>query len=1077
MRKVAPNSTHPRRPVRRQVFFDPEGRRGRGLRGLALAGAVVIFGLLLTFMASLLYVSKLPPLSPEGETQMLAAPKPTGTPPDCAAAAAGPVDVWAYLRVWPVAAIPSLARHCGAVDAVLAEWVQVDVAYGSIQRLAPDHASDQALRTALGTGHARVAVHLVAILTMPRPLDAGAMLLDDPVARQIIVDGLTRAAHPYAGLCLRPEKVAPNQIDGVLLLLSDLRTAMPHTPLCLVAEGEGILWRDPRIVAAVDHVVFQAFRGGNGPLAPQAWFDALIEQADAQLGDKLVVALGGFAQDDAAIPFAEAMRLAARFGGTISFDGSFGNSVVRLADTTGARHEIWLLDAASANNQRKVLDRLGIRSVAVWSVGAEDPGVWAVLANNLAGSERINLPDYVGYEGSGPFRRVTQLAQQGARRFVTDGAGVVTDVTYQQVPRPVTVQRFGGRSEKVAVLTFDDGPDPAGTTAILDSLADKGVPAAFFVTGANVVRHPDLLRRILREGHEVGSHTFLHPDATQTGGLRLRLELNALQRVLVGVGGRGTVLFRSPYGRSEGPVTADEAAPYVPVQTAGYLQLGADVVPRDWEGQTASQIVADAMGQLGSGSQVIVLHDAGGDRAATVAAVPLLIDRLRADGYRLVSVATLLGTDRDALMPVQNDFVSRLDWVWFNAIVWAGKALVWVLWITVIAGVGRAMVVLTLALLRRRHPVATDYMPAVTLLIPAYNEAAHVVDSIRTSLASDYPDLRLIVVDDGSTDGTAAAVEAAFASDPRVTLLCRANGGKAEALNAAYALVQTEVVVALDADTRLDPDAIRLLARHFADPAVGAVAGVVRVGNRRNALTWFQALEYVTAQNVDRRAVEGLNAMLVVPGAVGAWRVAAVRAVGLYSSETLAEDADLTVSLLRAGYRIVFEDRARATTDVPDRLRPFLAQRLRWSFGMIQTAWKHRHVILERRAVGVWSIPDLWLAGVALGLLAPFADLLFLGLVADAALNLTLGQPAFSASSAGLIAAYLALPAVEIVAATLALRLDRTEPWWLVLLVPLQRLFYRPLIYLSIWRAVWRAVTGRRGVWGRIAQEMAQSAN
>jgi cellulose synthase/poly-beta-1,6-N-acetylglucosamine synthase-like glycosyltransferase len=377
---------------------------------------------------------------------------------------------------------------------------------------------------------------------------------------------------------------------------------------------------------------------------------------------------------------------------------------------------------------------------------------------------------------------------------------------------------------------------------------------------------------------------------------------------------------------------------------------------------------------------------------------------------------------------------------------------------------------LSLALLRRQHPSRLSDPPTtVTIAIPAFNEELVIVDGVAAALASDYPNIRVIVVDDGSTDGTADSVEQAFRHDPRVRLIRQKNGGKCSALNAAYAEIETEVVVAVDADTLLHPKAVRRLMGHFADPYVGAIAGNVKVGNRCGLLARLQALEYITAQNIDRRAAERLNAMLVVPGAIGAWRVEAVRKVGFYSPDTITEDADLTVAILRAGYRIVFEERSYSITDAPETLSGFMKQRLRWSFGMMQIAWKHRRAAKTARGVGLVSIPDLWLTGIVLGLLAPLADAVFVSVLIKAAGNLARGLPLTSGDlSLVMISGWVMLPILDFILALFAFRFERRENLSLLFLVPLQRLIYRPLLYITVYRAVGHALAGRIAAWGKL---------
>ena len=219
-------------------------------------------------------------------------------------------------------------------------------------------------------------------------------------------------------------------------------------------------------------------------------------------------------------------------------------------------------------------------------------------------------------------------------------------------------------------------------------------------------------------------------------------------------------------------------------------------------------------------------------------------------------------------------------------------------------------------------------------------------NTVRSALASDYPNLRTIVVDDGSKDATSAVVREKFAkeiADGRVLLLTKTNAGKAEALNHALKHTQDEIYVGIDADTVIAPNAISILVPHFANAKVAAVAGNAKVGNRVNLWTRWQALEYITSQNFERRALNVFGAVSVVPGAIGAWRVSAVREAGGYHTDTVAEDADLTMSLLENGWRVVNEDRALAFTEAPTNAQrphaPALPLVVRNSSGRME-AWR-----------------------------------------------------------------------------------------------------------------------------------------
>jgi cellulose synthase/poly-beta-1,6-N-acetylglucosamine synthase-like glycosyltransferase len=303
--------------------------------------------------------------------------------------------------------------------------------------------------------------------------------------------------------------------------------------------------------------------------------------------------------------------------------------------------------------------------------------------------------------------------------------------------------------------------------------------------------------------------------------------------------------------------------------------------------------------------------------------------------------------------------------------------LFWGFSIAIVLGLARIALMIGLASRPRLHApeVPPEQLPPVDVLVAAYNEATVIAGTIRSLLASEGVSVRVIVVDDGSKDGTAEVVSSEFGDHPQVTLLRKANGGKASALNLALASARAPVVVGVDADTQLAPDALAKLAAWFLDDSIGAVAGNVQVGNKKGLVTRWQSLEYVTSQNIDRRAMARLNAVTVVPGAIGAWRTSALRAAGGYRSDTLAEDMDLTWRIRLAGWVVANEPRALAYTEAPDTLRGLFKQRFRWTFGTLQCLWKHRSAVFHHGWFGKLALPCLWLFQIAAQVLAPLVDL------------------------------------------------------------------------------------------------------
>jgi cellulose synthase/poly-beta-1,6-N-acetylglucosamine synthase-like glycosyltransferase len=377
---------------------------------------------------------------------------------------------------------------------------------------------------------------------------------------------------------------------------------------------------------------------------------------------------------------------------------------------------------------------------------------------------------------------------------------------------------------------------------------------------------------------------------------------------------------------------------------------------------------------------------------------------------------------------------------------------------------------------RGRNTFATPRLPfngKVSVLVPAYNEELVICKTISALRQSTYGRaFEIIVIDDGSTDRTAEVVRTAFQDDDRVKVLRKENGGKAAALNFGLANTEADVVVAIDGDTVLMPDAIDHLVAPFAGPSVGAVAGTVVVGNKINLITQFQALEYVTSQALDRCAFERFNAIGVVPGAIGAWRRDAVIAVGGYSTNTLAEDADLTLSLQRAGWHVVTAPAACAMTEAPETLQYFLKQRFRWMFGTLQVAYKHSSAILERPCgVSLITIPNVYVFQFGFTLLAPIMDLLLLWtLVLSLASIIGFAEP--QGATLSLIAKYwVFFQTIDFSVAALGVALNGDKIGMRLLpLLLLQRFTYRQLLYWTAVRALFAAIKGAFVGWGKLVR-------
>jgi cellulose synthase/poly-beta-1,6-N-acetylglucosamine synthase-like glycosyltransferase/peptidoglycan/xylan/chitin deacetylase (PgdA/CDA1 family) len=885
----------------------------------------------------------------------------------------------------------------------------------------------------------------------------------------------------YQGVNIDFEELMPGDRVALVAALTRLRAALAPHGLWLTIDApvgralRGASAYDLRGLSRVcDRVLAMVYdehgaEGGSGPIASHDWANHQIAAALRQVpARRLVVGVGTYGYDWGGVTaatdasFSRALSLAKSHGLPILWDSTAGAPHFRYQER-GQAHTVWFEDAASVSGRLAAALRGGCGGVSLWHLGEEDPALWRELKGFRRGRLPADLLDptvaaatIVQTVGRGDFMRIYAGVPGGTRHFERHDGEIVAE-RYPPLPSAFRVQRCGPAGRHEIALTFDDGPDPASTRPILNILRREHVPATFFVIGDHARQHPELLRRIVADGHCLGNHTFTHPDLRGLPPLRLRVELNLTQRVIESITGRRTLLFRAPYLPDPYAGRAEELTPIIQVGEAGYLAVGASIDPRDWEVRQADTIVHRCLRQA-DGDGILLLHDAGGDRRATVAALPQLIAAYHARGYRFVSLPDLLGVPRDEVMPP----TQRRPVV--AALLQTGLACQdgWTRACAVVTLVGLLMVVLrglattSLALLQyrrsqRARPHRSDDLPTVSALVPAYNEAAVIGRTLAALLASNYPSLEILVIDDGSTDGTAEVAEQ-FATDPRLRVLRLPNGGKGRALNAGIAASRGEIVIAIDADTLFEPETVRRLVAPFADASVGAVAGNIKVGNRRSLLTQWQSIEYIVGINLDKRFFDYINCITVVPGAVGAWRKEALERVDGFSGATLAEDADLTFAVQRAGYRVLYEGRAVAWTEAPSTLRCLAKQRLRWTFGTFQCLWKHRAAFLRRSGgtLGLVAMPYLLLYH-ALLLAGPLVDLSALGWMLAGRWEML---------------AQLAAPFLlaELFFAGVAFSFDR-ESKWPLLLVPLQRVVYRQLLYLTALQSLLCVLRGTHVRW------------
>ena len=1093
------------------IFEDPTARRGRLVRGAGLALATIVVVSLALVALSVFAPPRLPMLpsalqaaSLGGEVTVETLDDAAGpsTPParPAAATSAGALGMAAKAATAPEGAlgapgflnaafvvqgeplsVASLRAHLGNLQVAFPDWLSFADSGGDLKvkvdaQLAADlRASGVKVLPRLSNTTARGAWFENGL---------GDFLRDDAVIGDRFVARLlaTLSENQADGVNIDVENVDPADA-GAFVDWLDRVTAALHARGLLVTVDVPMndeAYDYEAIGRIADAVVLMAYdqhwaTSAPGPVAARPWFEDGLEQAAQRIpANKLIVGVGAYAYDwtegggeAEALGFDEALALADRHDARIEADGDDVNSHFRYVDEERHSHEVWMLDALSAWNQYLFARRAGVRGAALWRTGLEEPQFWSFFgAPNAADFDPRALArtpplETVRLDGRGELLRVTEGRRDGVRNLDV-GNGYIDWARYEALPRSFTVERFGDAAPKRIALTFDDGPHPTWTPQVLRVLAKYGVQATFFLIGENVMNAPQLVREEVEAGHLVGNHTFSHPDLRAISKTRLWTELSAAQRQIEVASGRSTLLFRAPYDTDSEPKTAAQLAPLEDVDRMGYLFVGADVDSQDYDRPGVDAIVANVMNDLVStGGHVVVFHDGGGDRSQTIAALDRLIPMLRAAGYEIVPLTALAGVAPTALNP---ELSLREQVLSFGARIpaWAhtSGAVILVYLFAITTAIAIARILFLGALVARRPRRADDdeasaFEPPACVLIPSYNEGQVIGRTIEAALASDYKRLRLLVIDDGSTDDTASVVESWMARDPRVALLRQRNAGKAAALNRGARVAEEEILVTIDADTLVLRHTISNLIKPFVDPAVDAVCGNVQVGNVCNLLTAFQSVEYVTSQNYDRRAFDSLNCISVVPGATGAWRRRTLLSVGGYSADTLTEDADLTLTLLGAGARITYAPLAQSITEAPQTVAALFRQRFRWSYGTLQSLWKHRRRF-ARGSLGLVALPNIAMFQLLFPLLAPLGDFIFL---------LAVLRLDFKPVAVG----YATFLALDLIASLVAFRLDR-KPLRDIWVVVVQRFIYRPFLYVVTFAVVLAALRGARQRWNKLAR-------
>ncbi len=1001
---------------------------------------------------------------------------------------AAPIRAAFYVD-WDAQAYTSLEQHIGKLNMVLPEWFFLDPAgdtlYSTIDPKALLLMKRAGIRVLpmlsnfFGEDFNGAVVHRI--------------LNSAPKRKRLINDLVTLLTHyRLQGINIDLEALEEDGDEPLIAFMQQLYERL-HPLGFLVTQDVAPLNSDYNLVELSkwnDYIFLMSYDqhetgSAPGPVSEQKWIEATVDRSKKEglPHGKIILCIAGYGYDWPAggvgtdVTYEQALALARTAGAPVTFNNDTYNLNFSYTDAGGRKHEVYFTDAATNFNTLRFAAENNLAGTALWRLGSEDRRLWtfynldampaAVRKWDFSQLETVPASNTVDYLGEGEILDLLATPQEGKLTLEIDTTDLlISEEFYHKLPSSYVIRKWGAADKKI-VLSFDDGPDEEYTPQILDILKREKIKAAFFVLGQNAERNIPLVKRIFREGHEIGNHSFSHPNMARISESRVLLELNATRLLIAAITGRSTVLFRPPYNADSEPTTAEELIPVALARQYNYLTIGENIDPNDWEaGATADSIFNRIVAQEETGN-IILLHDAGGNREATVEALPRIIKHFRDKGYTFTTVGGLIGKTRDELMPPVPAGsplrMTRFNYYLALAGYWGAKFWVALFGICILLLLLRTVALAILAVSERRKTrrqkalfgtvLPAETAPLVSILVPAYNESVSAVATVETLLKTTYPHFEILLIDDGSTDGTGEKIQQHFAGNTRVRVLRKTNGGKASALNLGIGESAGDFLLCIDADTQLAPDALSLMMAHFRNEKVYAVAGKVLVGNEVNLLTHWQHIEYVTSQNFERLAFARLNAITVVPGAIGAFRKTAVQAVGGYASDTLAEDCDLTIKLLRAGGIVAQEEAARSWTEAPETLSGLVSQRVRWTFGVMQTFWKNRDALFRRRqgALGWVALPNLLLFQFLLPLILPLADGLFiLGLLTGA--QFVWGY-------------YLAFLLLDFLIGAIAFFMEGEKLWKLLLIVP-QRLAYRWIMGFVFFKSLFRAIKGELQHWG-----------
>jgi peptidoglycan-N-acetylglucosamine deacetylase len=762
-------------------------------------------------------------------------------------------------------------------------------------------------------------------------------------------------------------------------------------------------------------------------------------------------------------------------------------------DSLGYRYQVF--DAVSAYNVMKSVSAQANSDNIKFSIGSpgyEEYTIWSLLKNSTQQTKQreiitTKVMNNRGIEqlGAGEIYELSQAGSFGSRTIeVNDESQMITSSVMEKDNSPAIISRSGHKPKTVA-LTFDDGPHPVYTSKIMDVLEDHGIKGTFFVVGEKVASYPDVARDIVRRGHEIENHTYLHTAISKVDREKAVAEIMATSDIIEFITGESAKYFRRPYSDSTSVNSQADIAYLQLLDNLGLQASEYDIDSKDWQLTSADDIfkkVKKDIAELPNGSySQVLLHDSHDNPELTLQALPLIIEYFKSKGVSLVRVDELAKVatnesrvikDTTAYMALSLKNIFIRGFVLLN-LVFISFAVTKYIWMVI-----GSFVYLLLRKKRgssQHHRRKRRRRPTLAVIIACYNEEKVIGMTIESLLMSTYKKFRIIVINDGSTDNTKKVVEKYVKLDSRVELISTHNQGKAHALQLGIAHVKNKWLVFCDADTIFAPNALKEYSKTVnSSTNLGAVAGRIRVGNDINFLTRAQVIEYSVAHTFIKPAQDILNTVTVVPGACGLWNRKKLIAAGGFPSDTLAEDADATINIVSYGGRVSYENGILADTEAPLNMVSLYKQRTRWQLGNMQALFKHHRGVFNRRygALGYIGLPMFYieiLHVLFFPILLVFAavNLLIVILQIETILptNVSfMSSQAFLSISLSVIVLDILLSVFVIVREPKSWK-QKTQ---LLATLPYYYLFYRFFLSYSTFVALLRALRGRLHGWDHL---------